>query len=99
MADFCVKFVYMWVSGARGAETVSFDDESLDDFIEVGCHVRDVTLGDVVFCGGVQDFLELRLTHAARGRLLYESEIFLRCTSVRAPFRLSKVSEGTIGRF
>ena len=38
------------VSGGRGTESVSFDDESFIDFTEVGRHVKDVTLGDVVFC-------------------------------------------------
>ena len=53
VADLCVQFVYMWVSAGRGAESVSFDDESLVDFSEDWYHVRDVTLGDVVFCGEV----------------------------------------------
>ena len=43
----------MWVSEGRAAESISFDDESFGDFSLVGCHVREVTLGDVVFCGGV----------------------------------------------
>ena len=44
----------MWVSDGRGAKSVSFDDESFGDFTEAGYHVtvRDVTLGDLVFCGG-----------------------------------------------
>ena len=47
----------MWVRGERGAENVSFDNESFGYFSEVGYYVRDVTLGDVVvwrnlgFCG------------------------------------------------
>ena len=48
--------------------SVSFDSESLGDFSEVGYQVRDVTSGDVVVCGGVQDFSELGLTCAAGGR-------------------------------
>ena len=43
--DLCVEFVYMWVSGGRGAENVSFDEYSCSDFSEVGYHVRNVTLG------------------------------------------------------
>ena len=42
----------MWVSGGRGAESFSLDDKSFGDFSQVGYHIRDVTLGDVVFCGG-----------------------------------------------
>ena len=38
----------MWVSEGRGAESVSFNKESFGDFSEVGHHVRDVTLKDVV---------------------------------------------------
>ena len=34
-------------------DSVSFDDESFSDFNEAGYHVWDVTLADVVFCGGV----------------------------------------------
>ena len=67
MPDLCVEFVYVWVHGGRGAESVSFDDESFGDFSEVGYHVRDVALGDVVFYEGVQDFAELGLTRAAGG--------------------------------
>ena len=50
MLDLCVGFACMWVSGGRGEGRVSFDDESVGDFSEVGHHVRDVTLGDVVHC-------------------------------------------------
>ena len=32
---------------------LSFVNESFGDFSKVGYHVRDVTLGDVMFCGGV----------------------------------------------
>ena len=35
---------------------------------KVGRHVTDVVLGDVVFCGGVNDFSELGFTHAAGGK-------------------------------
>ena len=52
----------------RGAGRVSFDENSFGDFSEVGGPVRDVTLGNVVFCGGVQDFAELGLNHATGGR-------------------------------
>ena len=54
MAYLCVEFVYiMWVRGRRGAESVSFIDESFCDFSEFGYNVRGVTLGNVVFFGGV----------------------------------------------
>ena len=49
MADLCVEFAYMRVSGGRGAESVSFDDESIGDVDEIGRHVWD----------GVKDFAEL----------------------------------------
>ena len=68
MADLFVDFVYMWVRELRGAKSVSFADELLGDFSEVGRHVRDVTQGNVVFCGGVQDFSEQGLSRAAGGR-------------------------------
>ena len=45
---------------------VSFDNESFGDFSEVWFHVRDVTLGDVVACGGVWDLAELGFTRAAK---------------------------------
>ena len=48
--------MYMWIHGGRGADIVSVDDESFGDFSEVRNHVRDVTMGDVVFYGGVKDF-------------------------------------------
>ena len=38
----------MWGRMGRGAVSVSFDNESLGDFNDVGHHVRDVTLWDVV---------------------------------------------------
>ena len=59
----CVEFVCMWVSGGRGAESVSFGG-----FSEDGRHVRDATLGHMVFYGGVQDFTELGLTRASGRR-------------------------------
>ena len=40
-----VEFVYKWVSGGRGSESVSFDDELFGDFREVRCHVRDMIFG------------------------------------------------------
>ena len=51
--DLCVEFLYLWVRKGRGAEGISFNNESLGGFSKVRYHVRDVTLGDVVFCGGV----------------------------------------------
>ena len=53
-ASSCVC-VCVGVSVGRGAESVLFDDESFGDFNEIRYHIRDMTLGDVVFCGGVQD--------------------------------------------
>ena len=53
MVDLCVEFLYIWVRKGRGVEAVFFNNESFGDFSEVRYHVRDVTLGDVVFCGGV----------------------------------------------
>ena len=53
MVDLCVQFLYMCVRRGRRAEGVSFNNESFGDFSEVKYHVRDVTLGDMVFCGGV----------------------------------------------
>ena len=38
------------------------------DFCEFGRRVKDVTLGAVVFCGGVQDLAEFWFTSAAGGR-------------------------------
>ena len=48
----------MCVRGGRGAESVSFNNESFGDLSEVRYHVRDVTLGDVMFCGGVKHLLK-----------------------------------------
>ena len=48
----CVELLYMWVREGRGAKSVSFSNESFGDFSEARYHVRGVTLGDVVFCGG-----------------------------------------------
>ena len=42
MMDLYVEFVYVWVRGGRGAESVFFDNESFIDFTEDGYHVRDV---------------------------------------------------------
>ena len=63
-----VSYVSANLSDLWGAESVSFDDEWLGDFCEVERYVRDVTLGDLVFCEGVKDFAELGLTRAAGGR-------------------------------
>ena len=49
--DLCVEFLYMWVREGRGAEGVSFNNDSFGDFSEVRFHVRNVTLGNVVLCG------------------------------------------------
>ena len=57
VADLCAEFVHILVKGRRRAESVSFDNESFGDSCEVGYHVRDVTLGGVLFCGGAYDFL------------------------------------------
>ena len=54
---FCLlEFVILWRICALSSEEeeerrVSFDNKSFGDFSEVGCHVRDVTLRDVVFRG------------------------------------------------
>ena len=53
-----------------GGESIAFSNESLGDVAEVGRHVRDVTFGYVLFCGGVKDFAELGLIRAAGGRQL-----------------------------
>ena len=44
---------------------VSFNNESLGNFSEVRYHFRDVTLGDVLFCGDVLNIAEHGLTRAA----------------------------------
>ena len=49
VVDWCVEFLYMLVRRRRGAEGISFNIKSFGSFSEV----RDVTLGDVVFCGDV----------------------------------------------
>ena len=49
MTDLCVEFLYLLVSRERGADGVSFSNELFGGFTEVSEHVRDVTLGDVVF--------------------------------------------------
>ena len=58
----------MWVRRGRGAEGVSFNNESFGGFSKLRYHVRDVTLGDVKLCGGVQELVEKELTRAAGGR-------------------------------
>ena len=45
VADLCIEFMQMSVSGGRGAESVSFDDVSFGDFSEVRNHVTDFNLG------------------------------------------------------
>ena len=49
-------------------EGVSFNSETFGGFSEVRYHVRDVTLGDVVLCGCVQDLAEHELALVAGGR-------------------------------
>ena len=56
------------VSRRRGADGVSFNNESFSGFSEVRYHVRDVTLGDVVLCEGVKDLGELELACDTGGR-------------------------------
>ena len=53
VADLCVEFVYVWVRGGRRPDSVSFDNELFGDFNEILYHVRDLSLGDVLFCGVV----------------------------------------------
>ena len=65
--DLCVEFLYLWVRRGSGSEVVSYNNESFGGFGEVRYHVRDVTLGDVALCGGVQDLAKQELTHAAGG--------------------------------
>ena len=47
--DLFVEFLYLLVSMGGGADGVSFSNELFGGFTEVCDHVRDVTLGDVVF--------------------------------------------------
>ena len=68
MTDLCVEFLYLLVSRGKGADGVSFNNKSFGGFIEVRYHVRDVTLGDVVLCGGVKDIPELEFARAAGRR-------------------------------
>ena len=70
VVDLCFQFLYLWVRSGRGAEGVSFNNESLGSFSEVRYHVRDVTLGDVVFCGGVKDKKQKKILvlHVKLGR-------------------------------
>ena len=49
----CVEFLYMWVRRGRGAEGISFNNDSFRSFSEVRYHLRDVTLEDVAFGGDV----------------------------------------------
>ena len=49
VADLCVERLLRTLSDF--AESVSFEDKSFGDISEVGSHVRDVTLGDVVYSG------------------------------------------------
>ena len=58
----------MWFSNQRGAEGVSFNNKSFVGFNKVKYHVRDVTFGEVLLCGGVQDLAEQGLTRAVGGR-------------------------------
>ena len=60
MLDLCVEFLNI---RERGAEGVSFNNESFGDLGGVRHHVR-----DVLFCGSVYDFAEQGLTRAAGGR-------------------------------
>ena len=53
MTDLCIEFLYLLVSRGRRADGVSFSNELFGGFTEVSDHVRDVTLRDVVFCGGI----------------------------------------------
>ena len=48
-----------------GAQGLPFNIKSFIGFSEVRYHIRDVTLGDVVLYGGVQDLTEQELTRAA----------------------------------
>ena len=67
--DLRVEFLYLWVRRRRGAEGFSFKNESFGDFSEVKYHVRYVTLGDMVLCGGDQDLWNKgSLTRGAEGR-------------------------------
>ena len=52
----------------RGAEGVSFNNDLFGDFSNVRYRVRNVTLENEVFCGGVYGFAEQEVTHAAGGR-------------------------------
>ena len=45
MVDLCVEFLYIKIRRGRGAESVSFNNESFGGFSEIKNHVRDVTLG------------------------------------------------------
>ena len=56
-------------------EGVSFNYESFGGLSEVRCHVRVVTLGDVVLCGGAHDLAEQDLTRGRRKVTLKEQKI------------------------
>ena len=47
--DLFVEFLYLMVSRGGGADSVSLSNELFGGFTEISDHVRDVTLGDVVF--------------------------------------------------
>ena len=54
----------MWFSlGRDETKSVSFDDEWFGDFSEVGCHVRNVTLGDKLFFGTSTSTLKVEKLH------------------------------------
>ena len=68
MLDLVVEFLYVWVRRGKGTESVSFNNKSVGDFSEVRYHVREVTLRDLVFCGGVWDLAKHGLTRAVGRR-------------------------------
>ena len=84
MTDLCVEFLYLLVSRRRGADGVSFSNKLFGGFIEVRYHVRDVTLGDVVLCGGDKDLAELELARGAGQRWPQKSERFFGFTCVES---------------
>ena len=65
MADLSVKLVYIWVSGENEAKDVWFVDESFGDVGKVGFRVRDMILENMVFYGGVKDFVGFGFTRVA----------------------------------
>ena len=73
-----------------------FDGESFGDFSEAWYHVRDMTLGDVVFCGGVfRNFGSPMLQEECRrvGELSLRSRMleFLRDSVMRVPLTSTSV--------